>query len=85
MWPFTSSCLATADACSAPSRRAVTLSTVVSLAPFACCFALVAILAARHVFPRLGAGHDAFRDGEDHVLPAHAPASLRQEIGRAHV
>lgn len=78
MWPFTSSCLATADACSAPSRRAVTLSTVVSLAPFACCFALVAILAARHVFPRLGAGHDAFRDGEDHVLPAHAPASLRQ-------
>ncbi|UNI16401.1 hypothetical protein JDV02_002836 [Purpureocillium takamizusanense] len=81
MWPFTSSCLtSSADACTAPAaaRHVVTLSTVVSLAPFACCFALVAVLAARHVFPRLGGGHDALRDGEDHVLPAHAPASLRQ-------
>ncbi|KFA65382.1 hypothetical protein S40285_00523 [Stachybotrys chlorohalonatus IBT 40285] len=75
MWPF-SRCDAD-DACEATDPNAVTLSVLISTVPFAALFAVVNVVVIRHLFPRLNSAHDA-RDGEDHVLPAHAPAALRQ-------
>lgn len=77
MWPFSSSC-AEADVCTATNPNAVTTTVVISAIPFAAIFACVNVLAVRHVFPRLSrAARDDVRDGEDNVLPAHAPAALR--------
>lgn len=50
---------------------------MLALVPFAALFAAATTLAIRHVYPRLSTSHEA-RDGEDHVLPSHAPAALRQ-------
>lgn len=75
MWPF-SSC--DDDACVLADPNAVTLSAIISLVPFAAVFIVVNVLTVRHVFPRLNAAHDESRDGDDHVLPTHAPAALRQ-------
>ncbi|KAI9148019.1 Golgi pH regulator [Paramyrothecium foliicola] len=75
MWPF-SGCDVD-DACQATDPNAVTLAVLFSLAPFVVIFAGVNLLVVRHIFPKLSSSHDA-RDGEDHVLPAHAPAALRQ-------
>ncbi|KAK3333307.1 Abscisic acid G-protein coupled receptor-domain-containing protein [Cercophora scortea] len=61
-----------------------TLGTLVSLSPFIATFAIVSLVVARRVFPRLsraqaGASANNNDDDEDeHVLPASAPASLRQ-------
>lgn len=76
MWPF-SSC-ADDTACTAVDPNAVTLLSLLELAPFAALFLVVNALVVRHIFPRLSRSHNALRDGEDHVLPSHAPAALRQ-------
>ncbi|KAK5997574.1 GPCR-type G 2-like protein [Cladobotryum mycophilum] len=77
MWPF-SSC--DVDACAAPDPNAApSLATMLAALPFALLFASSSLLAVRHLFPRLSsAAQDDVRDGEDHVLPPHAPAALRQ-------
>jgi hypothetical protein len=75
MWPF--SACAEDDACVATDPNAITLGVLVSLIPFLALFVSVNVLVVRHVFPRLSSAYDS-RDGEDHVLPAHAPAALRQ-------
>lgn len=63
------------DACSAtpPSSH---LGMILSLSPFIATFALVSLLVARTLFPRLSRVN-ASRDGEDHFLPASAPPSLQ--------
>ncbi|KAH7140670.1 Abscisic acid G-protein coupled receptor-domain-containing protein [Dactylonectria macrodidyma] len=73
MWPF-SSC--GVDACEAVNPHAITTSVVISALPFLAIFTTVAILVIRHVFPRLNSAAED-RDGEDHVLPTHAPPALR--------
>ncbi|KPM35705.1 hypothetical protein AK830_g10854 [Neonectria ditissima] len=73
MWPF-SKC--GADACEAVNPRAITTSVVLAALPFLAVFAAVTLLVVRHVFPRLNRAAEA-RDGEDHVLPSHAPPALR--------
>lgn len=78
MWPLSllSSC-GRQDAC-APSS-AVTTAVLLSALPFAGVFLAANTVAVRLVFPKLSAAaHDEMRDGEGHVLPAHAPAALRQ-------
>jgi hypothetical protein len=75
MWPF-SGCN-DAEACEATNPNAITIFTLVSLVPFAAIFVATSVLVVRHVLPRLSRTHEA-RDGEEHVLPAHAPAALRQ-------
>ncbi|KAF7545730.1 hypothetical protein G7Z17_g8966 [Cylindrodendrum hubeiense] len=73
MWPFTS---CGADACVPINPHAITTSVILSALPFLVIFATVTILVVRHVFPRLNRAAEA-RDGEDHVLPSHAPPALR--------
>lgn len=75
MWPF-SGC-AEADACTASNPNAITLSMLISLAPFFVIFVIIHTLSVRHIFPRLSS-HSSSSDGEDHILPPHAPAALRQ-------
>lgn len=75
MWPFSSSCN---DAC-APRTNALTAAALLSALPFAVVFVTANAVAVRLVFPKLSAAaHDDARDGENHVLPSHAPAALRQ-------
>lgn len=50
---------------------------ILSLSPFLATFALVSLLVARTLFPHLSR-LNASRDGEDHFLPASAPATLQQ-------
>ncbi|PTB75975.1 hypothetical protein M440DRAFT_1423055, partial [Trichoderma longibrachiatum ATCC 18648] len=78
MWPFSSSSCAY-DACAPPNPHAITAASLLSALPFAGVFLAANAVAVRHVFPKLSrAAHDDTRDGEDHVLPSHAPAALRQ-------
>lgn len=74
MWPF-SGC--DEDACTATDPNAITTYTLLSLLPFISVFAVSHTVAVRNIYPRLSAGSEA-QDGEDHVLPSHAPAALRQ-------
>ncbi|PNP40681.1 hypothetical protein TGAMA5MH_07388 [Trichoderma gamsii] len=79
MWPFSllSSC-DRQDACAPPSN-AVSTAALLSALPFAAVFLAANTVAVRLVFPKLSAAaQDDIRDGEGHVLPAHAPAALRQ-------
>lgn len=64
------------SACSAvpPST---TIGTVLSLTPFLATFAIVSLAVSRKILPRLSRLNNA-RDGEDHFLPAGAPATLQQ-------
>ncbi|KAL2753278.1 hypothetical protein ACRALDRAFT_1065393 [Sodiomyces alcalophilus JCM 7366] len=48
-----------------------------SLGHFLVTFGVLATLANRHLFPRLARVHES-RDGDDNVLPSHAPPTLRQ-------
>lgn len=73
MWPFSSAC--DDDGCAATDPSAITLLTLLSLAPFVAIFITVTTLVVQHIFPRLNRA-SAF-DGEGHVLPSHAPAQLR--------
>ncbi|KAF5691175.1 hypothetical protein FDENT_3520 [Fusarium denticulatum] len=73
MWPFTR---CGEDACEIQPRP-VTLSSSIAALPFLLICVSTSILVVRHVFPRLSSDADS-RDGEDHVLPTHAPACLRQ-------
>ncbi|KAF7557331.1 hypothetical protein G7046_g6074 [Stylonectria norvegica] len=75
MWPF-SSC-ANSDACEATPPGTITAASILALVPFIAIFISVSLLVVRHIFPKLNRSQDA-RDGEEHVLPAHAPAALRQ-------
>jgi hypothetical protein len=75
MWPFTG--CDTDDACLATDPNALTFTTLLSLTPFVAVFAIVNALVVRHVFPKLSSAQES-RDGEEHFLPAHAPAALRQ-------
>ncbi|KAH6664355.1 Abscisic acid G-protein coupled receptor-domain-containing protein [Plectosphaerella plurivora] len=75
-WPFSSSC--DDDGCAPIDPNAPsTTGLLLSLGPFIITFATVFVFAGRQIFPRLARVHDA-RDGEDNVLPSHAPPSLRQ-------
>lgn len=74
MWPF-SGC--DEDACTATDPNAITTYTIISLLPFICVFTASHTVAVRNIYPRLSAGTEG-QDGEDHVLPSHAPAALRQ-------
>lgn len=64
------------SACSAvpPST---TIGTLLSLTPFFATFAVVSLAVSRKILPRLARLNNA-RDGEDHFLPAGAPAALQQ-------
>ncbi|EOO01607.1 putative g protein-coupled receptor protein [Phaeoacremonium minimum UCRPA7] len=64
------------DLCTA-AGPSTTIGTLFSLSPFLATFAIVALVAAKKVFPKLSrvSAHD---DGEDHYLPASAPLSLQQ-------
>ncbi len=76
MWPF-SGC--GDDACRPPSPASVTFAHAAAASPFALVLVVATLAAVRHGYPYLSrAAHDEARDGEDHVLPAHAPAALRQ-------
>ncbi|KAL6695044.1 Abscisic acid G-protein coupled receptor domain-containing protein [Trichoderma pleuroticola] len=78
MWPFSSSSC-DQDACVPPSPHAVTAAALMSALPFAAVFIAANAVAVRLIFPKLSrAAQDDARDGDDHVLPAHAPAALRQ-------
>ncbi|KAM0295853.1 hypothetical protein ACHAO9_000939 [Fusarium lateritium] len=73
MWPFTR---CGEDACEI-APRPVTLASSITALPFLFICVSTSILVVRHVFPRLSTDSES-RDGEDHVLPTHAPACLRQ-------
>ncbi|XWW93351.1 hypothetical protein V2A60_001284 [Cordyceps javanica] len=79
MWPF-SGC--GDDACRPPppsSPAGLTLANAAAASPFALVALAATLAAVRHGYPYLSrAARDDARDGEDHVLPAHAPAALRQ-------
>lgn len=75
MWPFTS---CEEDACVATRPSEYTPGTLLALLPFVVIFSAIHILATRHVYSRLSRNHDESRDGEDHVLPHHAPEALKQ-------
>lgn len=80
MWPFSSCFDAFSDSCTAAPPSLLSASSLIALAPFFWLFTVLSVLAARHLFPRLSrldAGH-THTDGEDHYLPSHAPAALRQ-------
>ncbi len=63
------------DLCAAPAP-ASTLSTLFSLSPFIASFIVVSAVAAKKLFPQLSRVQTS-RDGEDHMLPPSAPASLQ--------
>ncbi|KAG6004474.1 hypothetical protein E4U21_001046 [Claviceps maximensis] len=71
MWPF-SNC--GPDSCTGELNS----KALLALLPLATAFVIVDILVVRHIFPKLSVAHNQHRDGEDHYLPAHAPAALRQ-------
>lgn len=75
MWPFTS---CEEDACVATPPSTFTLPTLLALIPYFVIFSSIHLLAIRHLYPRLSRSHNEARDGEDHVLPHHAPEALRQ-------
>lgn len=76
MWPF-SGC--GDDACRPPSPASLTPAHAVAASPFALVLVGATLAAVRHGYPYLSrAAHDDARDGEDHLLPAHAPAALRR-------
>lgn len=75
-WPFSSGCDDHGCAPINPNAPS-TAGLVLSLGPFLATFAAVFVVAERQIFWRLARVHDA-RDGEDNVLPSHAPPSLRQ-------
>lgn len=76
MWPFTG---CGDDACQPPSRAGLTVAHAIAASPFALVFAAATLAAVRRGYPYLSrAAHDDARDGDDHVLPSHAPAALRQ-------
>jgi len=75
MWPFTS---CEEDACVATRPSEYTLGTLLALLPFVVIFSAIHLLATRNVYSRLSRNHDESRDGEDHVLPHHAPEALKQ-------
>lgn len=71
------------DACGStlcsPTPPGSTLGTLVALTPFLATFAVVAGIAARRIFPALSRSQfSSNHDGEDHFLPASAPAALRR-------
>ncbi|KAG5995078.1 hypothetical protein E4U43_003119 [Claviceps pusilla] len=74
MWPFSRNCESASDSCTGE----ISSKTLIALLPLASAFVIVDILVVRHIFPKLSAAHNRYRDGEDHYLPAHAPAALRQ-------
>ncbi|KAK0711386.1 Abscisic acid G-protein coupled receptor-domain-containing protein [Lasiosphaeris hirsuta] len=59
-----------------------TLATALSVSPFLATFAIVSLVVATHVFPRLARIQSdttgVVRNGDDYALPASAPPSLRQ-------
>jgi hypothetical protein len=73
MWPFTR---CGDDSCEVVNPNRITTSVILALVPFLAVFASVTVLVVRHIFPRLNSAAEA-RDGEDHVLPSHAPPALR--------
>ncbi|KAI5457790.1 Abscisic acid G-protein coupled receptor-domain-containing protein [Mariannaea sp. PMI_226] len=73
MWPFTRCAY---DSCEAENPAPITTSVILASLPFLLVFASVTVLVVRHIFPRLNRAAEA-RDGEDHVLPSHAPPALR--------
>lgn len=76
MWPFTG---CGDDACRPPSSTSLTLAHAAAATPFAIVLVVGTLAAVRHGYPYLSrAAQDDARDGDDHVLPAHAPAALRQ-------
>ncbi|KAM7202277.1 Abscisic acid G-protein coupled receptor domain containing protein [Naviculisporaceae sp. PSN 640] len=81
------------DSCAAapPPGQITTLGTIVSLSPFLVTFLVVSVIVTTRIFPHLsriqqssrsgrhdGTGGGSIDDGEDHILPASAPLSLRQ-------
>ncbi|PSR78447.1 Abscisic acid G-protein coupled receptor-domain-containing protein [Coniella lustricola] len=78
---YSSSSACDESACSA-TPPSTSLGTVLSLTPFIATFALVYVTVSRTILPRLSR-LDSARDGEDHFLPASAPASL-QQVHAAH-
>ncbi|RFU75858.1 hypothetical protein TARUN_6384 [Trichoderma arundinaceum] len=79
MWPFSLFSSCDENACAPPNPNAITAAALLAALPFAAVFIAANAVAVRHVFPRLSrAAQDDARDGEGHVLPAHAPAALRQ-------
>lgn len=76
MWPF-SGC--GDDACRPPSQATFTAAHAAAASPFAVILILTTLAAVRRGYPYLShAAQDDTRDGDDHVLPSHAPAALRQ-------
>ncbi|ATY61732.1 universal stress family domain [Cordyceps militaris] len=78
MWPFTG---CGDDGCRPPSAAFTSLTPAHAAAasPFFLVAALATVAAVRHGYPYLSrAARDDALDGEDHVLPAHAPHALRQ-------
>ncbi|KAG5926699.1 hypothetical protein E4U53_003029, partial [Claviceps sorghi] len=71
MWPF-STCE------SGSCAGELGFRALIALLPLATTFVVVDVLVVRHIYPKLSIAHDQHRDGEDHYLPAHAPAALRQ-------
>ncbi|KAK4217880.1 Abscisic acid G-protein coupled receptor-domain-containing protein [Rhypophila decipiens] len=70
-----------------PAGQPTTLGTLFSLSPFIATFFLVSLIITRRIFPHLsriqqnarsGNHEGRIDDGEDHILPASAPLSLRQ-------
>ncbi|KAM0740390.1 hypothetical protein ACQRIT_005574 [Beauveria bassiana] len=75
MWPF-SGC--GDDACRPSSPGSLTPAHAVAASPFALVLVAATLAAVRQGYPYLSrAAHDDARDGEDHLLPSHAPAALR--------
>ncbi|KAL2124460.1 hypothetical protein VTJ04DRAFT_825 [Mycothermus thermophilus] len=72
------------DSCGPPTSPTTLLTTAFSLAPVFVIFLLVSSLALSRLHPRLSNWQQrqqqsqVIDDGQDHVLPASAPASLRQ-------
>ncbi|KAM3562263.1 hypothetical protein ARSEF4850_002832 [Beauveria asiatica] len=76
MWPF-SGC--GDDACRPSSPASLTAAHAVAASPFALVLVAATLAAVRHGYPYLSrAAHDDARDGQDHLLPSHAPAALRR-------
>ncbi|KAM3511346.1 hypothetical protein MY11210_005019 [Beauveria gryllotalpidicola] len=76
MWPF-SGC--GDGACRPPSPASLTPGHAVAASPFALVLVAATLAAVRHGYPYLSrAARDDARDGEDHLLPTHAPAALRR-------
>lgn len=76
MWPFTS---CDDDGCRPPDPNAITIASIIAASPFGVVLFVSTLIAVQSIYPRLSkAAQDEDRDGEDHQLPSHAPAELRQ-------